>query len=163
MRVRACVRVRVRAPSRLPRTCEMAHARCARRSSAGTARSDGFLQWLNPLSVQSVAHGAEWWTGGGLVHMSSARIGLHVRSGSYAGVRCTIACAQLVHKGRRSRVCKPVKGNVACSRDFAFACLRRGEFAKQAKHAKSRAWALRVAELRVLKDRSLEQIEARNV
>ena len=98
------------------------------------------------------------------MHMGSARIGLHVRSGFYAGVECTIACARsLVHKGRRSRACKPVKGNVACSRDFAFACLRRGEFAKQAKHAKSRAWALRVAELRVLKDRSLEQIEARNV
>ena len=49
----------------------------------------------------------------------------------------TIACARFARaQGRRSRVCKPVKGNVACSRDFAFACLRRGEFAKQAKHAK---------------------------
>ena len=72
----------------------------------------------------------------------------------------TIACARFARaQGRRSRVCKPVKGNVACSRDFAFACLRRGEFAKQAKHEKSRAWALRVAKLRVLKNRSLARAD----
>ena len=103
---------------------------------------------------------------GGLVHMGSARIGLHVRSGFDAGVGCTIACARsLVHKGRRSRVCKPVKGNVACSRDFAFACLRRGEFANpsETRMHVCKVAGLRVAELRVLKDRSLEQIEARNV
>ena len=79
----------------------------------------------------------------------------------------SLARGSLVHKGRRSRVCKPVKGNVACSRDFAFACRdmrARGEFAKQARLRNMHKVAgLRVAELRVLKDRSLEQIEARNV
>ena len=71
---------------RLPRTCtcELPRAHCARRWSAGTARFDGFLQRLNPLPVQSVAHGVEWWTRGGLERMGSARIGLHVRSGSHA-------------------------------------------------------------------------------
>ena len=112
----------------LPRTCELPHARCARRSSAGTGRSDGFLQWLNPLPVQSVAHGAG---AHGLCRLNELWIA-YVRSGflcrGWMGAP-SLARGSLVHKGRRSRVCKPVKGNVACSRDFAFACLRRGEFA----------------------------------
>ena len=101
LHARACARP----IASLPRTCELPHARCARRSSAGTARSDGFLQWLNPLPVQSVAHGAEWWTGGGLVHMSSARIGLHVRSGFLC--RGWVGAPSLARLARAQREAQP--------------------------------------------------------
>ena len=88
----------------LPRTCELPHARCARRSSAGTGRSDGFLQWLNPLPVQSVAHGAEWWTGGGLVHMGSAHLDCMLEAGFLQGLDgCTIACARLARAQREAQ------------------------------------------------------------